>query len=133
MFDGFANIGLPAQQHGRTRLNMDAEFFDENALAAYLGLRPKTLQRWRTERKGPEYTKFGKSVRYSLAAVRAFEADHTVKPSPPRPPAAPDTAPPGPPEEVTLTPEQQDVLNRIRAFLNSPRSDPRVPRVRSRL
>lgn len=110
---------------------MDAEFFDENALAAHLRLRPKTLQRWRTLRKGPEYTKFGKSVRYSLAAVRAFEADHTVKPSLPRPRVTPDTAPRSPPEEVTLTAEQQEVLNRIRAFLNSPRSDPRVPRVRS--
>ena len=109
---------------------MDAEFFDENALAAHLGLRPKTLQRWRTLRKGPEYTKFGKSVRYSMAAVRAFEADHTVKPSPPRPPVIKEPVPP-PSKEVELTPEHQDVLTRIRAFLHSPRSDPRVPRVRS--
>lgn len=110
---------------------MDAEHMNEQDLATYWGISVTTLRRWRCLQRGPEYIKFGNYIRYPLTAVRAFEANNTVKPRPPRPLVAPDTAPPGPPEKVTLTPEQQDVLNRIRTFLNSPRSDPRVPRVRS--
>lgn len=110
---------------------MDTEHMNERELATYWGISVTTLQRWRCLQRDPEYIKFGNYIRYPLTAVRAFEANNTVKPRPPRLPAAPDAAQPGPPEEVTLTPEQQEVLNRIRAFLHSPRSDPRVPRVRS--
>ena len=34
---------------------------------------PKTLQRWRTTKQGPEYLKLGKKVQYPLAAIEQFE------------------------------------------------------------
>ncbi|MFV8825694.1 helix-turn-helix transcriptional regulator [Thauera sp. WH-2] len=106
---------------------MDAEYLNEQELATYLGTSTSTLKRWRTLRKGPEYIRLGNFIRYPLTAVRAFEANSTVKPAPPRQPVAQETMPPTQPEEVKLNPEQQAVLTRMRAFLGSPRSDPRVP------
>lgn len=37
------------------------------------GMSPKTLQRWRTTKQGPEYLKLGKKVQYPLAAIEQFE------------------------------------------------------------
>lgn len=48
---------------------METEHMNELELATYWGMSPRTLQRWRTLQKGPEYIKFGKSVRYPLTAV----------------------------------------------------------------
>lgn len=42
-------------------------------LAARWGMSPKTLQRWRTTKQGPEYLKLGKKVQYPLAAIEQFE------------------------------------------------------------
>lgn len=38
-------------------------------LAEYLSMSPRTLRRWRLERRGPQWKKFGGAVRYSRAAV----------------------------------------------------------------
>ena len=40
--------------------------------AAYLGLAPKTLARWRWAGKGSAFHKFGTAVRYSLEELNAF-------------------------------------------------------------
>jgi predicted site-specific integrase-resolvase len=45
----------------------------EADLASRWGMSPKTLQRWRTEGRGPHYLKLGKRVSYPLKAVIAFE------------------------------------------------------------
>lgn len=35
----------------------------------------RTLQRWRVEQRGPCYFKIGRTIRYPLKAVQAFEQD----------------------------------------------------------
>lgn len=40
--------------------------------AAYLGLAPKTLARWRWAGKGPVFYKLGSSVRYSVEELDLF-------------------------------------------------------------
>lgn len=45
----------------------------EADLATRWCMSPKTLQRWRNQQIGPPYLKFGKQVRYPLAAVEDYE------------------------------------------------------------
>ena len=51
-----------------TKLNLK-----ESELAERWGVSPKTLQRWRTERRGPPYLKLSKRVTYPLEDILAFE------------------------------------------------------------
>lgn len=60
-------------------------------LAARWGLSVHTLENWRSGRRGPEFLKVGRLVRYRLAAVELFERDGLGS----APPAA---AAPPPPE-----------------------------------
>lgn len=41
-------------------------------VAAYLGVPAKTLTEWRSQRKGPEYLKIGRYVRYDWRAVEIW-------------------------------------------------------------
>ena len=43
--------------------------------AAYLGLSPNTLHRWRWSGHGPRYRKLGRSVRYMRADLDAWTDD----------------------------------------------------------
>lgn len=73
--------------------------FTETELAQRWNISIKTLQRWRSESRGPRYYKLSKAVRYALEDVVAYEdaqrqgmpigADPPVAPSPPpiEPPA----------------------------------------------
>ncbi|MCM2479175.1 helix-turn-helix domain-containing protein [Serpentinimonas maccroryi] len=45
----------------------------EIELAQRWGVSPKTLQRWRSEGRGPRYLKLSKRVSYPLDAVADFE------------------------------------------------------------
>lgn len=45
----------------------------ENELAQRWGVSPKTLQRWRTEGRGPHYYKLSKKVSYPLDSVTQYE------------------------------------------------------------
>ena len=45
----------------------------EADLASRWGMSPKTLQRWRTEGRGPHYLKLGKRVTYTINAMIAYE------------------------------------------------------------
>jgi predicted DNA-binding transcriptional regulator AlpA len=45
----------------------------ENELAERWGVSPKTLQRWRSERRGPSYLKLSKRVTYPIEDILAFE------------------------------------------------------------
>lgn len=52
---------------------------DEKAAAARLGLKPKTLQRWRWRGEGPAYVKLSaRAVRYSPEALAEFIETRTV-------------------------------------------------------
>lgn len=110
---------------------MGKSYMSEVELAAYWGISPKTLQRWRCEGWGPDYVKFGWCVRYSLGAAAAFEVNHLVKRRVARPPVAHDYDPLAPPDETKLAPEQEAVLGRMGEFLGSTRSVPKVMSPRS--
>ena len=45
----------------------------ETELAHRWGVSPKTLQRWRTEGRGPKYLKLSKRVTYPLDAITEYE------------------------------------------------------------
>ena len=47
----------------------------ETELAQRWGVSPKTLQRWRTEGRGPQYLKLSKRVTYPLEVVTQYETD----------------------------------------------------------
>ena len=51
----------------------------EQEAAKFLGLTVRTLQSWRTNQKGPDFLKMGKSVRYRMEDLKAFAASSTVK------------------------------------------------------
>lgn len=46
---------------------------NENELATRWGVSPKTLQRWRSEGRGPRYLKLSKRVTYPLDEIFLFE------------------------------------------------------------
>lgn len=47
--------------------------------AAYLGVRPNTLEVWRCKHKGPRYAKLGTRVLYDKADLDAFFAARSVE------------------------------------------------------
>ena len=51
----------------------DRRVLNENELAQRWGVSPKTLQRWRSEGRGPRYLKLSKRVGYPVDAVIEFE------------------------------------------------------------
>ena len=51
----------------------DRRVLNENELAQRWGISPKTLQRWRSEGRGPKYLKLSKRVTYPLDAILVFE------------------------------------------------------------
>lgn len=57
--------------------------FDEVGAGRYLGgddkpVSRRTTQRWRHERKGPDYIRVGSLVRYKKSALDAYLAENTV-------------------------------------------------------
>ena len=53
----------------------DRRVLNENELAQRWGVSHKTLQRWRSEGRGPRYLKLSKRVGYPVDAVIEFERD----------------------------------------------------------
>jgi predicted DNA-binding transcriptional regulator AlpA len=51
----------------------DRRVLSETELAHRWGVSPKTLQRWRTEGRGPKYLKLSKRVTYPLDAITEYE------------------------------------------------------------
>lgn len=47
--------------------------------AAYLGLSPKTLARWRWAGRGPVFNKLGSAVRYSVLELDTFISSGKVE------------------------------------------------------
>lgn len=57
-----------------------AEYTDNAGAAAFLGVKPGTLEIWRTKREGPPFLKIGKVVRYSVADLREYLEARRQKP-----------------------------------------------------
>ena len=51
---------------------------DENGAAELLRLRPRTLTRWRFERRGPAFVRLGGAIRYRTADLEAFVSRNLV-------------------------------------------------------
>ena len=49
-------------------------------IAAYLDVKPGTLDAWAYRNEGPPYVKVGRNRRYDWNAVRAWVAQNTVTP-----------------------------------------------------
>ncbi|MGD0290581.1 MAG: helix-turn-helix domain-containing protein [Candidatus Binataceae bacterium] len=55
---------------------------DQNAASAYIGVSPRTMERWRAERTGPPFIRLSvRAIRYSRAAIVAWIAGRTVRES----------------------------------------------------
>ena len=52
---------------------MEKLVLNENELAQRWGMSPKTLQRWRSEGRGPRFLKLSKRVIYPLDEIQHFE------------------------------------------------------------
>lgn len=52
----------------------------EQQVAAILNVAIKTLQKWRYEKTGPAYVKFGTVVRYELEALQSYIKERTQQP-----------------------------------------------------
>lgn len=55
------------------------KFMDQNEAGEYLGIAPKTLNKWRSLGKGPRYRKFGKAVRYAVSDLDAWATKQLVR------------------------------------------------------
>jgi predicted DNA-binding transcriptional regulator AlpA len=47
--------------------------------AAFLNIRPATLEQWRWSGRGPRYIKIGRSVRYRLTDLNAYLDERVCK------------------------------------------------------
>ena len=63
-----AVMAMPAQVAPHER-----RVLSEMELANRWGVSPKTLQRWRTEGRGPKYLKLSKRVTYPLDVITEYE------------------------------------------------------------
>jgi hypothetical protein len=46
--------------------------------AGILGIKQDTLKKWRARKKGPEYVRVGRSIKYRLSVLQKFFDDNTV-------------------------------------------------------
>ena len=70
---------------------MSLRFLTEHDVADVLGVKPKTLARWRWQGRGPRFRKFGRKVRYAPEDLdeylTASRRRSTSDPGPERPAA----------------------------------------------
>lgn len=52
---------------------MDEKLLTPSELAAHWGIKPQTLQKWRTKGYGPQYLKISRRILYPMRAVLKFE------------------------------------------------------------
>ena len=58
------------------------QYLPKDQAAAELGKKPRTLDRWHMERRGPKRTKIGRSVYYSKRAIEIWleqQTEETVR------------------------------------------------------
>lgn len=48
----------------------DDEYLSDKETATALGIAPRTLHRWRLDKRGPPFTPFGRRIMYRKQAVR---------------------------------------------------------------
>ena len=70
-----SSIPRSPQQAINTMSPGDRRVLNENELAQRWGVSPKTLQRWRSEGRGPRYLKLSKRVGYPVDAVIQFKCE----------------------------------------------------------
>jgi hypothetical protein len=58
---------------------VEPEYLDTVAAAAFLGVSPITLEKWRTLRLGPPYTSLPRCTRYAVKDLRDFMAKHRIE------------------------------------------------------
>jgi len=51
----------------------------EAEFAEAIGVRVETLATWRTERRGPDYVKFGKSVFYCVDHIQRYATENAIR------------------------------------------------------
>jgi hypothetical protein len=61
----------------------DLRHFNQVQLARRWSLSPRTLERWRWLKQGPDYLKIGGRIVYRIEDVECFEADKLQRPSSP--------------------------------------------------
>ena len=59
-------------------MTSSASWLTTEDLAARMKVPVRTVHRWNTDGTGPRRYRFGRSVRYKLADVEAWEAEHAV-------------------------------------------------------
>ncbi len=57
---------------------MNKQKLNTEEAAAYLGIRPNTLEVWRCKHKGPRYAKIGSRVLYAPEDLEAFFAARSI-------------------------------------------------------
>lgn len=57
---------------------MAGKKLDNDEAADFLGLKPNTLEVWRTKKKGPKYSKIGSRVLYDISDLEEFFASRSV-------------------------------------------------------
>lgn len=57
---------------------MAGKKFDNDEAAAFLRLKPNTLEVWRSKKKGPKYSKIGSRVLYDIEDLEEFFASRIV-------------------------------------------------------
>jgi len=66
---------IESWQHLRKDTPMDGRCISQNELAQRWQTSEATLERWRSQRKGPQFLRLGGQVRYRLADVEAYELE----------------------------------------------------------
>ena len=74
-------VAVPVDEAGQEETEMDDNgcYMKTKEVAAYLGLSPRTLERYRWSGGGPEFFRFGNRVRYLRAHVVAWVAARRLR------------------------------------------------------
>ena len=73
--DGVPAVPVDCAKQWEAGMDDDAIYMGTRELAAFLGLSPRTLDRYRVSGAGPKFHKFGNRVRYARADVEAWAAE----------------------------------------------------------
>ena len=68
---GIIRLARAVKEQTMEEAAMD-RLLDSRSTAAYLGVHPMTLSKWRAEHEGPTHLKIGKAVRYRLSDLVAW-------------------------------------------------------------
>ena len=66
---------IESWQHLRKDTPMDGRCISQNELAQRWQISEATLERWRSQRQGPQFLRLGGQVRYRLVDVESYERE----------------------------------------------------------